>query len=175
MAQAVDQVVKNPLRKCKKCKRIKRDCICGRPTKRTEKVVQQLEELFKLDFNVTQACGQLGIPTETYYTWRKQSDEFRRRMDFAKQYTNMLAKRQHTQGLLSGHPKHVLFHLANRAKDPENGQSEYTTKSEIQHSGTVDTELSEEDRALLEKFPNHTPRKSHELRKRITGGQPTNE
>jgi hypothetical protein len=39
----------------------------GRPTKKTPIVIEKLEEVFKLDGTVSEACSNAGIDESSYY------------------------------------------------------------------------------------------------------------
>ena len=65
----------------------------GRPTKMTEETVKKLEEAFKMDFNDSEACSYTGISREIYYTHRKKDQIFLDRMDSAKLWVGIKAKK----------------------------------------------------------------------------------
>ena len=161
MAQTEQQVVKDPLKKCRKCKRIKRKCLCGHPTKKTREIVEELTELFRQGLNATEACEEAGIKRKTYYGWRERDKVFADRMDAARNYPNIIAKKQLTRLMLNpkalGHSSAVQFQLKNRAKDPETGEMEYLPTQKVQHSGHIRSDsLTEEQKQLLEKYKDVT-------------------
>lgn len=161
MAQLQRDVIKNPLRKCRTCKRIKRNCLCGRPTKKTVEIVEELTKLFREGLNVTEACSEAGIKTKTYYKWCEKDKGFLDKMTTARNYPNIIAKKQHTRLMLNpkayGHASAVQFQLKTRAKDSETGEMEYLPTQKVQHSGHIRSDsLTEEQKQLLEKYKDVT-------------------
>jgi hypothetical protein len=57
-----------------------------------DEVIQKLEEAFKYDFTVAEACTHAKISIETYYNWREKSKEFLNKMEDAKNFLAMNAK-----------------------------------------------------------------------------------
>jgi predicted DNA-binding protein YlxM (UPF0122 family) len=59
----------------------------GRPPKLTEEVVKLLEDAFKLDAPVTEACQYAGISRTAYYDYVKAHPEFLDRLERLKSMT----------------------------------------------------------------------------------------
>lgn len=103
----------------------------GRPTLKTEEVVSKLEDAFKMDFNTTEACDYAGVDRKTFYRWLKEDDKFRHKMDSAKRWATIAAKKGHMKLILEGDGAQIRFHLKNKAIDPESGKHEYTERNAL--------------------------------------------
>lgn len=64
-----------------------------RPTKKTPWLVKKLEEAFKLDSTITEACLFAWITRETYYNWIEHDEDFSDKMDLAKLNPYLKAKK----------------------------------------------------------------------------------
>lgn len=69
--------------------------------KLTDKVLSDLEDGFKNDFTVEESCLFAGIRKDTFYNWLKLSDEFAERIDKAKQFVSIAAKRNIAQAVIT--------------------------------------------------------------------------
>ena len=58
----------------------------------TDEAIRKLEEAFRFDFTVREACSHAGIHNQTYYNWCERSREFSDRMDDAKTFLGKSAK-----------------------------------------------------------------------------------
>lgn len=65
----------------------------GRPTKFNEEVVQKLEEIFKIDWTVDEACNYAWISRRIYYYRLEENEEFLHRMETAQQFPFILARK----------------------------------------------------------------------------------
>jgi len=65
----------------------------GRPRVITDEVIAKLEESFKYDFTVDEACRYAGIDPATYYRKRQDDEIFCEKMDRAKDYVLTKAKK----------------------------------------------------------------------------------
>lgn len=65
----------------------------GRPTKKTEKLVNKLIEGFKADFTVEEACAYAGISKEAFYNWKEKDPKFVDEIEAAQRYIFTLAKK----------------------------------------------------------------------------------
>lgn len=117
------------------------------PTKKTEKLITQLEELFMVDCNIKEACSQVGISMQTYYEWREQDKDFAERMDKAKERPQIFAKQKLMMLMNSKNEKIVtqntLEFLKNRSPD-------WKTKQEIKVEWNIQQEINEEDKEILQ-------------------------
>lgn len=73
----------------------------GRPTKKTEEVVRKLEEAFKIDATVPEACSYAGIGERTYYDWLSADPEFRSKMEASQNFVFMHAKRNWVNAIVN--------------------------------------------------------------------------
>lgn len=64
----------------------------GRPTLKTEDVVNKLENIFKVGGTVEEAITYAGISKQTYYNWVEADDGFLTKMDAAQHYADIVAK-----------------------------------------------------------------------------------
>lgn len=64
----------------------------GRPRAINPDVVSKLEEAFKIDATVQEACFFAGISTVTYYRELKREEQFRNKIERAQNYPYMMAK-----------------------------------------------------------------------------------
>lgn len=62
---------------CGGCRLPKKYCQCGRPLTMNEQMLEKFEIAFKLGMNVEEACGQMGISTNTYYEFERSHLEWR--------------------------------------------------------------------------------------------------
>jgi len=118
-------------------RRKSRKGVGGRPSKKDEGVIQQLENAFRMDYNVTQACIFTKIDKKTYYSWLKNDKVFLHRMEAAQQWATMLAKNGHIQQLQIGDGQAIRFQLKHKAKDPETGKSEYVESKNVEADVTM--------------------------------------
>lgn len=64
----------------------------GRPTLKTEEVVNKLENIFKVGGNVEEAISYAGISKQTYYNWIEADESFLTKMESARHYADIVAK-----------------------------------------------------------------------------------
>ena len=92
-----------------------------RPSKINEIVVGKLEEIFKRDWNVSEACLYAGINRDTYYENLKKNKEISDRMERARMFPFIYAKKKLFEAIgskdLNIAAKYALEFL--KRKDPE--------------------------------------------------------
>lgn len=88
----------------------------GRPTKKTEEVVQKLIDVFKIDWTVEEACAHAWIKKRTYYHWLEHDEEFLHEMEAAKQYAFTLARKTLVKWIQSWDTKSAIEFLKRRDK-----------------------------------------------------------
>lgn len=88
--------------------------LIGRPTIMTEAVVQKLEEWFKNDFTDGESCSYAWISREVYYLHCRQNKDFLHRMERAKDYCFILAKKNVLGGINNWDEEYSLKRLKNR-------------------------------------------------------------
>ena len=113
---------------CKKCKKPKSQCQCGRPPKIDATILGKLEDAFSNGFPDKEACLYAGINPDTLYEYQKKHPEFTERKEALKLTPNLKARRAIVESL--GDPNHAWKWL--EKKDPE---MRSTTK--IEHAGQV--------------------------------------
>lgn len=120
-----------------------------RKTKIDETLIQKLEELFKIDATVQEACSQVWISTSTYYNRCESDPKFLDRMNKAKARLFIFAKKKHIQHMNSDDERissqATIEFLKRREPDRKD-------KQDISWSATIKNTLSEEDQELLEKI-----------------------
>ncbi len=109
----------------------------GRPTKMTDDLVRKLEEIFKIDWTVGEACSRAWIWTTTYYERIEKNKEFADRMSKAQDYPFILARKTLMKGIQKEDTKAAIEYLKRRDK-------RYHDKSENTNRNTNE-EVSKEE------------------------------
>ena len=65
-----------------------------RPSKLNDITVGKLEEVFKRDWSVSEACSYAGIHRDTYYEYLNKNKEFSDRMERARAFPFIYAKKK---------------------------------------------------------------------------------
>lgn len=118
----------------------------GAPTVFTETVVRDLVSSFQDGLNVTQACWQSGIGRTTYYDEYNSNPEFADKMDRARDFASMNARKVIVNDIKRGDQSAAKWWLERRNKD------EFSTRQEVTGRGgkpLVET-LSQEERNTLD-------------------------
>ena len=74
----------------------------GRPTKRTEAVVNKLEFAFTNGCSIEEACLYAGISHQTYHNWAADDEEFFDRIKQLRETTSLNARFNIHNGILEG-------------------------------------------------------------------------
>lgn len=98
------------------------------PSKMTEDAISKLEAIFKIDGTVAEACAYANITHTTYHDRYKKDEEFSYRMDKAKEYMYVLARKTLAKWVQDGDVKAAIEFLKRRDK-------RYKDKTEV--DGTV--------------------------------------
>jgi hypothetical protein len=114
----------------------------GRPTKKNESILGKLEEGFKSDFTIVEACAYAGINPDTYHEWYTRDKVFSERMDRAKLFLFHQAKKNIAIAISSGEVEDSWKLLRSRQKD---------IYSERQENLNASVDLNQ----LLEKFEDY--------------------
>ena len=77
----------------------------GRPSKISDEIVQKLEEIFKIDWTVEEACWYAWISVRTFYYRCEVNEEFLHKMDRAKQFPFILARKVLMKSMTSKNEK----------------------------------------------------------------------
>ncbi len=75
-----------------------------RPRRIDAVVVSKLEEIFKRDASIQEACAYAGISTKTYYRELKRNSRFRDKMEQAKLFPQIIAKSKFFDAMNSKDP-----------------------------------------------------------------------
>lgn len=106
----------------------------GRPTKITPDTVRKLEECFKCDASVAEACAYAGIGRTTYYEECKRNPEFRNNMERVQMYPLIVAKQTLFKGICSGDQKAAPLALRYlELRQPER----YTPRRKVETEGDI--------------------------------------
>lgn len=89
----------------------------GRPTVITDAIVGILEDAFRVDATVTQACSLAGISRDAYYDKLKRDPEFSDRIARAQVWPFIAAKKLVMKAVLAGDGRLAFQWL--RAREPE--------------------------------------------------------
>lgn len=89
-------------------------------------VLSGLQQAFRADFTVEEACLDVGISKETFYQWIKESDEFAQIMDRAKQHVATKAKKVVANMVENGSAEDAWKYLERRQKKLYSTRSEMT-------------------------------------------------
>lgn len=89
----------------------------GRPKAITPKIVSKLEEAFKIDATVEQACFYAGIGKATYYRALDNRKGFRDEMERAQSYPYMIAKATVMKAMKQGNGALALRWLERRESE----------------------------------------------------------
>jgi len=111
-----------------------------------EDVILKLEEIFKIDWTEWEACNYAWIATTTYERRYKENVEFKGRMDRAKDYPFIMARRGLGMNVNKWDKVAVVEFLKRRDKRYKD-KAEDTVKTEIiDYSGITDLKKLEEMR-----------------------------
>ncbi len=112
----------------------------GRPSKIDEESIKKLEEMFKLDCTIAEACSYAWISHTTYHDWCNKDKEFSDRMERAKNYAFILSRKVLMKGIRDGNDKNALEFLKRRDR-------RYSDKNEtiVNNNINVDNLYDEED------------------------------
>lgn len=124
--------------------KVSKDKQMWRPTKKNEHIVKLLEEAFKIDSTVTEACLYAWISRETYYTWLEEDGDFSDRMDKAKTFPFMLARNTLFNAVNAGDSKAAVEFLKRR-------DNRYKDKVESEEK-PIDEWVTEEQKEVMDKF-----------------------
>src|SRR5947209_1180643 len=89
----------------------------GRPRKIDETISAKLEEFFRIDATVEEACSQAGINPDTYYMERKRNPAFADRMDRSQQFPFLIMKKVVVKAVNEGDGNLALKWLDRRQRE----------------------------------------------------------
>lgn len=114
--------------------------------KKTEKVIQYLEDIFKIDWTVEEACTHAWIWTSIFYDWLKDDKEFSERISKAKDYMFIEAKKTLQKGIKGWDVKAAIEYLKRRDKRYSEKIQQENTNYEI-----TDDDITEEQKQQIVK------------------------
>lgn len=95
--------------------------------KDVDKVMSDLEDCFKNDFTVQEACNYAEIAKDTFYRWIQESDEFAQKVDKWKDWIFMASKRNLAQDVVNNKStKSAKWILERRVKKLYAPRTEHT-------------------------------------------------
>lgn len=118
----------------------------GRPTVLDKDTVRKLEEAFRLDATVTEACSYAGISRQTYYEHYREKPEFSDKIQRARLYPMMLAKSVVLNAMEKGDAKIAFKWLERRERD------RYGLNANPQADDEPETPLSQRTLDLIKKY-----------------------
>jgi hypothetical protein len=117
----------------------------GRPTVITQDTVRKLEQAFKDGLSVSEACFVSGIGRTVYYSHRSTDEVFANKMELAKAYVSIKAKKTVVQAIDTGNLNAAKWWLERKARS-EFGQHPVDEDDEWGKQ----TEANAQDDALLQ-------------------------
>lgn len=100
----------------------------GRPTVFADSCVDLLEQAFRIDARVTEACVYAGISRDAYYDKLKKDPDFTDRMARAQNTPFMMAKRVVMKAILAGDAKLAMRFLSARQRERYHEKFQTDTK-----------------------------------------------
>ncbi len=101
-----------------------------RHTKKTDELVKKLVEILRLDWTITEACSYANVSRESYYTWIKDDEEFSDKMEDAREYAFIEARRTINKAIKDWDGRLALDIMRRRDK-------RYKDKAESEVSGEL--------------------------------------
>ena len=122
-----------------------------RPDMYNNKVIQNLEAIFKIDWTVTEACLYAWIWLSTYYDRIEKYPEFSERMERAKQFPYILAKKTLFKSI---NDENIMIAQKWAIEFLKRRESNYKDKIESKNENTVEL-LSDEDKNIIDEIINN--------------------
>lgn len=91
-----------------------------------DQIISDLKAMFQRDATVEEACRFADINPDTYYVWRKASEEFARHMDLAQDHIFTKAKDNLTAAIQDGDKETSRWLLERRRKQAYGTRTELT-------------------------------------------------
>ncbi len=96
--------------------------IMSRPTKLKKRVVQKLQEAFKLWCTTSEACCYAEISRSTYYDWLSTNQEFSDKIELSKKYLEYKSRAVIANSLENWDVKTAMWYLERKNKKEFNVQ-----------------------------------------------------
>ena len=106
-----------------------------RPVKITEKIVQKLQEAFKIWSSVEEACCYADISRSTYYDWISKNKEFSDKIELSKKYLTLKSRMVIANSLEKWDIKTAMWYLERKRKDEFSINSIVDTEDNIFSEG----------------------------------------
>ena len=117
---------------CRKCKKPKVDCKCGRPEVITEDVLAKLEDAFRFCYTDDEACLYAGIHRATLYRYQEKHPKFSDRKMALRLNPNLHAKKELVEGI-KGSIDQARWWAKNKMRE------EFGEKSTVELKGQIET------------------------------------
>lgn len=131
---------------CGRCIKPKTKCKCGRPTVMTKEVLRKLESAFSIQCTDEEACAYAGIGETTLYDYQKENPEFVKRKAQLRLKANIKTRKTIYTGL------DTLGGAQWFAERSPSLKKEFTPKQDVEVSGTVKLNFSEEAEKRRKKY-----------------------
>ena len=117
---------------CRKCKKPKSECECGRPTVMTKDVLLKLEDAFRFCYTDEEACLYADIGTTSLYEYQKKYPEFTERKMALRLNPNLHAKKELVEGI-KGSIDQARWWAKNKMRE------EFGEKAIVELKGQIET------------------------------------
>lgn len=121
-----------------------------RPLVMTPSTIQKLEAIFKIDWTVTEACLYAGISLATYYTRCEKDAKFLERMERAKQFPYILAKKTLFKSI---NDENIMVAQRWAIEFLKRREDNYKDKVETKNETVLEV-LSDEDKNIIDEIIN---------------------
>ena len=117
---------------CRKCKKPKSECKCGRPEVIDDDIVAKLEDAFRFCYTDDEACLYAGIHRATLYRYQEKHPEFSDRKMALRLNPNLHAKKELVEGI-KGSIDQARWWAKNKMRD------EFGEKAIVELKGQIET------------------------------------
>lgn len=130
----------------------------GHPIFLVEKVIQDLESIFRIGGSVSAACSYAGISRQTYYVRMDSDEDFARRMENAKNYAVIAARKIVVKTMLETEDPVQKVELAKWYLEKHDTHGQATTQTQVnvfqglrdQFTKKPEAEVVEEAKEVIE-------------------------
>jgi hypothetical protein len=131
------------------------EVIMGRPTVINETAVRKLERAFKDGLSVSEACFVSGIGRTTYYEHKASDEDFANKMELAKAYITIKAKKAVVHAIDGGNVPAARWWLEHKARNefglhPVDEDTEWNKQAEVDDKDDAMLQILEGMRELAE-------------------------
>jgi predicted DNA-binding transcriptional regulator AlpA len=86
---------------------------------------------------IQQTCKKVGIDRGTFYNWKKDNEEFAKKVEDIEEGLIDFAESKLYENIKAGESAAIFFFLKCKAK-----KRGYVERQEVEHSGTIDTVIN---------------------------------